>query len=260
MPAAFNETHLNKFKEICNEKKFTDDKVGTGKRLKNWHQIVFREESAILPEESVNRCTLKEICKKDSGFSPTEVFSAVMAWGDMRVTNGLATARWGEKQICQNVQDLRESKLNRKEAFNKFQSLRKDKKLYGMSAAYFTKLIFFCHPDHNGYIMDQWTGRSINLLLGDNIIDFKNTSEITDKNSGEDYEKFCATIEDLSSRVTLKSEQGGPSKAEQVELCLYSGNKNDAWRRYLKGEKIKEQERKKARREKRTEGKKKSGG
>ena len=57
-----------------------------------------------------------------------------------------------------------EQNLCRVGAYKQFHRLVNEKKLTHMGPAYFTKLIYFLGSKQNGYIMDQWTARSMNLL------------------------------------------------------------------------------------------------
>ena len=96
--------------------------------------------------------------------------------------------------ICQNVpvttaedmaynikrflEDIRSGKENeRKIIYTRFADYRYSGELKGIDTAYFTKLIYFLmNQDEKGYILDQFTARSSNILLRRNIININEKS------------------------------------------------------------------------------------
>ena len=97
-----------------------------------------------------------------------DFFLAVCAWGGMRINN--VRLAWRHVERWRPVIDkLRADCQDRREAYHIFSRLRADGGFPGVGPAYFTKLIYFGRPVVNGYIMDQWTSRSINLLYGKTI-------------------------------------------------------------------------------------------
>ena len=94
-----------------------------------------------------------------------------MAWGGMKYDHGLAAWACRDRWLG-IVKDLRAGTLSRQEAYARFRQFRAGNSGSGMGPAYYTKLIFFARPraDNDscgtvGYIMDQWTSLSINLLF-----------------------------------------------------------------------------------------------
>lgn len=130
----------------------------------------------------------------------------------------------------------------RTDAFDAFAACYHVGKMAGMRAAYFTKLIFFLAPHLDGYIMDQWTARSINLLydrtshypLGQMIAldpGANGAAYVASKNTGVEYDNFCLAVEDIALNLGIV-----PSDAEE---CLMSNGSNKgrppgAWRTYVK--------------------------
>jgi hypothetical protein len=98
---------------------------------------------------------------------------------------------------------------NRREAYLLFSGLRAENNLPGIGPAYFTKLIFFVRPTLGGYIMDQWTARSINLLYGKTIQLTQGPSVA--ENDPEIYEDFRRKIEDVGERLRCS-----PDEAERA--------------------------------------------
>ena len=123
----------------------------------------------------------------------------------------------------------------RKEAYELFKNLRKNKKLKGMGPAYFTKLICFVNPKLKGYIMDQWTSKSINLLFESKLLFLGNNVNVTDNNSDEIYEDFCLKIEYLPELLNLKPidleenlfSNGGINKGKWRQFVVDNWNIND---------------------------------
>jgi hypothetical protein len=96
-----------------------------------------------------------------------------------------------------------------------------------MGPAYFTKLIFFLRPDLNGYIMDQWLARSINLLFPQaGPIRLSNTV-VTDRNTADDYERFCSHVEHVARELGIT-----PAEAEE-RMFSNGGRSKGRWRQYV---------------------------
>lgn len=109
-----------------------------------------------------------------------------------------------------------------------------------MGPAYFTKLIYFLNQNDDipGFIMDQWTAASVNLLFEDSVVltrfsefTFKNGRKIsfetvTDQNTQENYKKFCECILELAKRLN--------ESPDNVEEKLFSeGRGKGEWRQYV---------------------------
>jgi hypothetical protein len=169
------------------------------------------------------------------------VAAAILAWGGMHRQHGqqlFERQRWLEL-----AQSIREGEVSRGDAYDAFASLRADGELPGMGPAYFTKLIFFLMPRSKpvGYIMDQWTACSINILLDDPSAvrtdaayswsgPSKLSSQyvVSDHNSADQYERFCRAIEALAAELEL-----APGAMELL-LLSEGGRKPLPWREYVK--------------------------
>lgn len=86
-----------------------------------------------------------------------------LAWGGMRTDHGRMLKASGIEWIavCKQIQ---EGDVSRSETYELFAKLKKANKLRGMGPAYFTKLIHFARRNTKGYILDQWTARSVHVL------------------------------------------------------------------------------------------------
>lgn len=217
-----NSAHLEALIEIS-----THDQNWVGSNVANWSADVFDFPASKLDHvKKLNRVELKSICSERSGYSDNEVFAAVMGWGGMRRDHGRLIVKYIEG-VCSVISSIRNGDLSRKQSFAAFHQLRNLGELPGMTAAYFTKLIFFCSPCHDGYIMDQWTSKSVNLLYDDAIVDLNKAGFVTDANDSDRYESFCLCVEELAKRAGWGF--------EETEVRLFSEGRNKgAWRRYVK--------------------------
>lgn len=190
-----------------------------------------------LPEDKHDRVTLRSFCA-DARNTPEACFAAVMAWGGMKYGHGRNV--WPLQNSWSDiVAQLRKGNLSRVESYEVFRRFRSDNPRCGMGPAYFTKLIFFCRPDSDGYIMDQWTSLGVNLLFSVRekpVVDMTTTvykrartDTVSDRNTSDNYETFCQCIDYLAVRL-------GVEKPEEVERWLFSrGGRSPApWRRYVK--------------------------
>jgi hypothetical protein len=131
-----------------------------------------------------------------------ELAIAILSWGGMNREHGKSLFQ--HKEWLDLIIRMRTNEMKtRKQAYELFMNLRKNKKLKGMGPAYFSKLICFVCPNLKGYIMDQWTSKSINLLFDNKTVFLNNNGNVTDKNTAEIYEDFCSKIECLAELLRL---------------------------------------------------------
>lgn len=166
-----------------------------------------------------------EFCR-DPGNSVDACFLVCMAWGGLHRGHGVRA--WRARENWREVlETLRSSREGRAEAYDRLALLRPSR-LPGLRPAFFTKLLFFLRPAYldPGYIMDQWTAKSVNLLTGTETVLLNQSGFVTDANDGVRYERFCHTIEDIARAV-------GVSGAEAEERLFSQGRGRGAWRRYV---------------------------
>lgn len=217
----FIDTHFEALKRIP---KGIQGYVGTNSL--NWANKVFPNLNF---GESLNkkfeRNELFDYCKNPEN-SDLDVLVAVLSWGGKRYDQG----RLLENQLPELlslVKDLRNGKfLTRKEAFSKLQSMRESGELLGLGIGFYTKLICFLAPNLNGYIMDQWLAKSINLLTGKQEVELTG-NWVNDNNTPETYERFCSYIDTLGESLGYSG-----IDAEEI-LFSVGGKKKGAWRNYL---------------------------
>ena len=183
----------------------------------------------------------------DGSINTATVCAAIMAWGGMNQRFSKKFFSIAHEGWLAVADDIRKGQLDRKAAYNAFLALRDSGKLYGVGPAYFTKIIYFLTPrssetqDH-AYIMDQWAGCSINLLVCDELVKMdvtrrwrKDADEpdysyrVSDANTGVGYEKFCVAADALRMHFNLTHDQVD-------RLMIANGGKNkSSWRKYVIG-------------------------
>ena len=183
--------------------------------------------SSAFSQHKMTRIFLKQ-SSLDKSVSDRDLLWGILSWGKMRRDAARRFAKY-EVSWIEVINTLRGNKLNRMESYNLCAETVAKNPAGGIGPAYYTKLIFFANPSHDGYIMDQWTSRSVNLLVsGDKIVAMRTSNHVSPQNSAETYEVYCQIVENLSKVLPDKS-------PEETELCLFStGGRSAAnWRRYV---------------------------
>ena len=233
-----NEVSYSKLEKAINSIK---EQPTFGTAPHGWLSWVYKNSNNPLLKESLSTMSQKRICREDiyqmvmnRDIATISCVSAILAWGGMRRNSGVTAlstvSHW--LPVCD---EIRNGALSRTEAYEKLISIRLKNQMKGMGPAFFTKLIFFLmHGQKNqGYIMDQWTGASVNLLSESELVKLKKTKTkntyfetVTDRNTANDYENFCSYVECIAD----KSKQN-PVK---VELAMFSEGKGKGdWRKYV---------------------------
>ena len=227
---------FKKFKTLM----IKDSQKAVGHNPRRWAKWIASNSSSCkdlhyLPDHKITRKYLYEMIDNSEKDTKSCVLS-ILAWGGMR-RNHAAMALAGMENWLDICEKLRACKLNRKEAYTSLQEQRAKGNLKGMGPAYFTKLIFFLmHGQKNpGYIMDQWTATSVNLLAGRKIVETNKTlssngrlsETVSDHNTEENYDCFCRVIETIADK--------GNTESEIVEISMFSegGREKGKWRKYL---------------------------
>ncbi|MFZ4410867.1 MAG: hypothetical protein ACOYOH_26225 [Paracraurococcus sp.] len=167
--------------------------------------------------------------------------AVILAWGGMHVRHGKALFRAGPKWRAV-AEEVRFGGLSRTKAYSLFHKLRAEGALPGMGPAFFTKLVFFLRGKDAadlGYIMDQWTGCSVNLLTGNpnavlmnatyawsGATKLRSAFQVSDANDAAHYERFCYVIDSIADEVSLT-----PIDAEL--LLMSQGRGRGTWRRHV---------------------------
>jgi hypothetical protein len=204
-----------------------------GHVLRAWAEHVTGAEIHELPDQRVTRGELEQLLKR---LNVEHKMLAVLAWGGMNRNHGCAlwACRKYQFEAGTLLQRLGELPfLERAAAYACLKELRAAGACVGMGPAYFTKLIRFLGAG-DGYIMDQWTARSINLLFGP-IIRLERVVgswRVSDLNTAETYARYCVLIECLSARL---AQMGITRTPDDVERYLFSeGRKRGRWRNHVR--------------------------
>ena len=232
---SFNEDHLKKFKQFI--KKEYGKRQWRDRRIANCKKLFTSEQIECLSKhgEILTRCCLRKICEKNSRVPASLCLRAIMVWGGQHKKH-IDSVFSDSKPVESIIKRLRKGSLSRFDAYEEFFKAREKGKMKGLGVAFYTKIIFFCHPEHNGYIMDQWTAKSANLLThkDEDIIHVKRNNKngkkhlVTDDNTKCNYKDFCEMVECLAKHFNRKEK-------EEIELAMFSkgGTKPWGWRKYV---------------------------
>jgi hypothetical protein len=175
-------------------------------------------ETSDLSEKPLNRSELLEQFRpyRNKGKLDESIIRkliiSVLAWGGMgysKTQGKLAISTIGSyERVCTEL-------LNGMlpvDAYAEFFELKKLREMKGIGPAYYTKLIFF-FGNQSGLIMDRWTARSTNLLLGSRLIKLEGkTKRVSDNNSEQTYSKYLEFISKLQNQLEIET----PAKTEEL--------------------------------------------
>ena len=168
----------------------------------------------------------------------------IFAWGGMRTDHASKAILCFEnyRVICEK---LVSSELDAIEAYKEFFVADHSKELEGMGPAYYTKLIYFL-GDQSGLILDQWTGRSINLLCENPVIHLDNPigdrKAVSKSNGPNRYAAYLEIVEKLREELEMNTLS---ETEELIFSCSDRKGKNrfkaekyhdicSAWRKYVR--------------------------
>ena len=241
----FQERHLRKFEDSL--KHPLDPDNGATKFGQRFGTGIEGVEVSRLPKGRVRRCDVFRL-SGDNDVNTITVCAAIMAWGGMHGRSRKSLFVDGSQEWRCLAKEIRCGRLCRKDAYERLSSLRSQGKLTGAGPAYFTKLIHFLMPRNGcfrpGWIMDQWAGCSIDLLLGTELVlmdvtrtctipngstqpTSDSTFRVSDANTADRYDEFCNAVDCLADRFSL-----GPDKADRA-LVSSGGRKQEPWRKYV---------------------------
>ena len=199
------------------------------------------DDLEIFCDKKIDRCDVRNFVDNKDANALAKVL-LILAWGGMTLPNAKKALESYQNCWKKIVDDMLEKNLCRDEAYKRFHSLVENGKLTHMGPAYFTKLIYFLEPKHNGYIMDQWTARSMNLLRKSDEYEiqlisttrrksdgFRNFRVNPKKNDVCIYRAFCEDLEYLADYLNID-----PEKTEK--LIFSKGgmvDKMGCWRRFV---------------------------
>ncbi len=218
-----------------------DFKKWTGINALNWAKYI---DSSFSNELLNKKLTRMDLLSSDfvNSLDDRELSCAILSWGGMNREHG--SSLFTESEWLDLVREIRSSQIqNREDAYKKFFLLKKQNKLPGMGPAYYTKLICFLNPKLNGYIMDQWTAKSVNLLCNKEIVKLTPTGFVDPlKNDMIVYQTFCEVIDQLSidlQMIGLDVEEsmfssGGKRKGQWRQVVVENWNLKNSDKSSLK--------------------------
>lgn len=213
----------------------------------NWFNLI--KENTKFKNEKNLHLSDKRLSRKmlftmvgDEKISTLSCCISILSWGGMKTPHGRSLFET-DHQWIKVADELRCGNFTRKTAYEKFALLRKENKLPGMGPAYFTKLIFFLLPKGNrGYIMDQWTSASINLIYSKPIVITSIAKRgtngnaldetVSDKNSSENYDEFCKKVNEIAKKLGVE-----PEHAEEIMFSIGGRTPGD-WRMHVIAERF----------------------
>jgi len=217
-----NQIHLNVLIGIGD-----NDQGYVGNNSLKWGNYILGNTETIDPylDRRLNRYELFDYCQNLNNDN-INVLIAILSWGGMNRRYGLLLFN-NLNHILPIIENLRGNQYgNRITAFESFQNLRTQGLLPGLGIGYFTKLICFLAPNLNGYIMDQWVSKSVNLLTDERIVTIQNGGWVNDENNSTIYETFCNVIDELAELLNCEG--------YEAEKRIFSvGRGQGLWRNYL---------------------------
>lgn len=221
---------------------FIDQPFAEAKAPRTWADFIGITDSELegsgftlddLPETVLTRAEVRAICT-DRENPVMFGYICCMAWGNQGVpprSNSARMAWAGRDKTAGILLNIRDGGLTRSEAYELFCG---EGEVSGLGVSYFTKLIFFFMPNDDCYIMDQWTGKSINYLAARSVVRMTREAP-TRANTGANYADYCRLVDLLGNML---AEIGQESRGEKVEQRLFSkggkGNVVGAWRRIIR--------------------------
>ncbi len=222
----FVENHLDEFKKIP----FQEQKpFGNPKKFATL--VLSDLDTPKLGEKKLHRSALKTYCANSKN-TTLQCCLSISDWGGMRPLHGRNFFKKENfKKYEPTLDQLRLSKNSRKEDYKKIYDLE----MKHIGVAFFTKFLFFLRPESNAYILDQWTAKSINLLVDPSLARPIKLSGnwVVPANDADAYENFCEYI-DLLAKEHVRDE-GHIVKGHIVEQMLFSkgGHSKGEWRKYV---------------------------
>lgn len=194
----------------------------TGAIPARWALALPNYTGSSLPADRLTRQELRTFCS-DVVNSAEPCFVACMAWGGMNRSHGRDA--WSERsKWVPIIERMRAGELCRVEAYGRFH----DAAVTGLGPAYYTKLIFFTRPEPDGFILDQWTGKSVSLLFIAPIVTITAAGWVTRVNDALFYQRYCEAVEHLAAKLGVTGDV-----AEEM-MFSRGGKVKHAWRQYVR--------------------------
>ena len=228
-----NNAHFQKLQEVFSKGPPSQGAVGFDPRSYISEINTICSSNLSLPSgyrKRLTRSNVVSICKT-RGIDPLVIYAAVMAWGGRNMHNfRLSLEKPSRTHLIKLIQSLVASTDDAKGDFAFTQ--KKASKIKGLGISFYTKLLFFCRQKTSkpAYILDQWTAKSVRLLLPDCPIELSSSGLPSPDTLPADYAWFCDSLENLASVLWPK---GGGHDGEAVERALFD-KPSGKWRAYVK--------------------------
>ncbi|MGY4432439.1 hypothetical protein ACVWWO_004916 [Bradyrhizobium sp. F1.13.1] len=184
------------------------------------------------PERPIRREDLFRL-SNDTSVNTLDICMVIFAWGGMTVRNGKAVLQI--QDWVETAHKLRLDEIEHIDAYRRFFGLSANGRMKNCGPAYYSKLLMFLPRSGKtrGIIMDQWTARSINLLVGANVVKLTKNStppgsyRVSKSNDSSVYVRFYETVQALSAKLNVS--------VEETEMRLFSeGRGKGSWRTYVR--------------------------
>lgn len=180
-----------------------------------------------LRDATLSRQQVISLCE-DEAVSDLVAYAVVMAWGKQRFRNfQFSISQTSLSHLQPMLRRLRGSRRSRKQDFSDMAAAAQNIK--GLKISFYTKLLFFFRASRDAYILDQFTAKSASVLLLEPSVAIGAAGMPHPNTTGDDYEKFCLSIEALSSQLSRRSGGWSPQLVEQAMFEKMRGQ----WRRYI---------------------------
>ena len=181
-------------------------------------------KSSKLPPKKMTRDDIVAFCKSTTNL--LDKFVVIMAWGGSRIDHMQMLIK-AHVEVAEFMTAIQKSK-SRIEAFSIYQDFRTKGKLRGLGISFATKVIYFLmHAKPHGYILDQWTAKSMTLLSPAKCIPISSAGLPLPTITPLDYEDFCKFIESLAKSLGCTP--------DEAETHIFSeGRGKGVWREHLK--------------------------
>lgn len=199
------------------------------------------------PAKQLTRQQVYDYChdKNEDGQFRNDIvgcFLVIMAWGGANRRHVALLLANPDKTWETVLNNLRLGNYSRRDAYEAFFNLRTNGNLPGVGPSYYTKLIYFLRPKHQsengyidmGYIMDQWTAKSMNILQRNSVVRLNTYGLVLDTNTADEYEDFCQSIDTLTSAINTNLSKKYLGDDIEVSIFSIGGRHPGAWRKYLR--------------------------
>ena len=170
----------------------------------------------------ITREQARTICS-DSKVDALTAYAVAMAWGAQNLKHFKASK--DHENILILIGELRSSGRSRSEDFHRAKDLLEG--VPGIGISYFTKLLFLCRPKADSYILDQWTAKSLDVLLQDSPVELSTWGGPVTWTTREDYERYCGALEAIAHLL------GTDWTGELIETALFD-HRGGEWRNHVR--------------------------